>query len=139
SREASATLWVQVEGEIGDSRFLLGSLQSGGQCAQIPVGHCFTSVDGEVIVETEGTGVVHLTGFFNREYDPDLENDDMTDSSDEESSGDDSEESSEEDSQEESDCGSYDSGEAEIAALRAVLQDKGKGRVKSKGKGKEVN
>ena len=25
-------------------------------------------------LQTEGTGVVHLTGFFNREYDPDLEN-----------------------------------------------------------------
>ncbi|CAM9856878.1 unnamed protein product [Scytosiphon promiscuus] len=72
-RDVSATLWVQVEGDIGDSSYLLGSLQGGGPCAQIPVGHCLTSVDGEVIIEAKGSGIVHLTGFFNREYDPDME------------------------------------------------------------------
>ncbi|CAN0075871.1 unnamed protein product [Pylaiella littoralis] len=87
-RDVSATLWVQVEGEIGDTSYLLGSLQGGGPCAQIPVGHCLTSVDGEVIIEAKGAGTVHLTGFFNREYDPDLEHDD--ESSDEESSQEDS-------------------------------------------------
>ncbi|CAM9839799.1 unnamed protein product, partial [Ectocarpus sp. 13 AM-2016] len=91
-RDVSATLWVQVEdSEICDNSYLLGSLQGGGPCAQIPVGHCLTSVDGEIIMEAKGGGTIHLTGFFSREYDPDAENDD--DSSEEEES---SEEGSEE-------------------------------------------
>eukprot|EP00904_Undaria_pinnatifida_P006720 jgi/Undpi1/3178/HiC_scaffold_15.g06552.m1 len=139
SRDAEATLWVQVEGEIGDSRFLLGTLQAGGPYAQISVAHCLTSVDGEVIFEAEGTGVIHLTGFFNREYEPDLENDDMTENSSEESSeekaGDSSEEESEESSEENADDGSVDSGEAEIEALRAILKD----RAKRQGRGGGAN
>ncbi|CAM9587443.1 unnamed protein product [Ectocarpus fasciculatus] len=91
-QDVSATLWVQVEGEIDDTFYLLGSLQGGGPCVQIPVGHCLTSVDGEVYMEAKGGGTVHLTGYFNREYDPDLENDD--DSSEEESSEEGSEEGS---------------------------------------------
>ncbi|CAN0441706.1 unnamed protein product, partial [Ectocarpus sp. 12 AP-2014] len=68
-RDASATLWVQVEdSEICDNSYLLGTLQGGGSCAQIPVGHCLTSVDGEIIMEAKGGGTIHLTGFFNREY-----------------------------------------------------------------------
>ena len=59
--------------------------------------------------------------------------------SSDESSGDDSEENSEKDSEEEPDCRSDDSGEAEIAALKAVLKDKARTRAKPQGREKEVN
>eukprot|EP00903_Cladosiphon_okamuranus_P018106 g16663.t1 len=95
-RDVRATLWVQVEGNMGDASYLLGSLWGGGPCAQIPVSHCLTSVDGEVIIEAKGGGIVHLTGFFNREYDPDLEQEDESSEEGEEESEEESGEGSQE-------------------------------------------
>lgn len=38
------------------------SLKGGGPCAQIPVGHCLTSVDGEVIIEVGARLLIILPG-----------------------------------------------------------------------------